>query len=92
MLVDTIMAQLRDAGIDLNAPIAMPPSNWEMACLIGKSVSLVNHGFEDHFDGMDWEEAALELRRAIADGADIKSRADILKYLQECNYDLTDYA
>ena len=92
MLVDQIMAQLRDAGIDLNAAIAMPTDRWAMACLIGKTVSLLHYGYEDWFDGMDWEDAACDVLTAIEDGEDVKTRADIIRFLKDCGYDLEDYS
>ena len=90
-LVDTIMAQMEGAKIDLNAPVAIPADTWGIACLIGRTVSLINNGYEDSFDGMDWEDAAREVRQAIREGEAVNTRMDLIKIVLECDYNLEDY-
>lgn len=90
-MVDEIMARIEGSMIDFDAPIVIPSDDWDLACLIGKTVSLAVNGFEDNFDGMDWEDAAYELRQAMLEGVAIDTRRKIIKLLLDCEYNLLDY-
>lgn len=93
MLVDKLLAQLNVYGINLESDIELPSGQWAMACLIGRTVSLINHGFEDLFDGVDWQDAAEDVLAAQCQGLTFRSRADIVRFLvNECGYNLEDYA
>lgn len=91
MLVDELFAQIDGSKINLDAPVALDTmDNWSVACLIGRTVSLVLNGYEDSFDGMDWEDAARELRRDAKNGEQF-TRRSIIKALDEMGYVLSDY-
>lgn len=91
-LVDTMQAKFQGSKINLDAPVQIPTATWELACLIGATVSLVLNGYEDAFDGMDWEDAAREVRGAISLGKPVNTRADLIKLIREFGYNLEDYA
>lgn len=79
-MLDEMLARLEGAQIDLNASIDLTVmSNWEVACLIGRTDSLSKYGYEDNYDAIYWTQDAQYLRQ------DFKSitRAELLKWLEE---------
>lgn len=90
--VDTMQALIEGSKINLKAPVRIPADNWELACLIGATVSLVLNGYEDAFDGMDWEDAAVMVREAIHEGKKVKTRKDLIKIILKGGYNLEDYS
>lgn len=92
MFVDEFLAQIDGSQINIDAPVDLTAmDNWSAACLIGKTVSLVLNGYEDAFDGMDWEDAAREMRCDAKNGEQF-TRRSIIKALGEMGYNLLDYA
>ena len=93
MCIDEIMAILNGQAINVDTDVDMANlSNWDAACLIGKTVSLALNGYEDHFDGMDWEDAARELRHAAKHENETFTRRSIITALYEMGYDLKEYS
>lgn len=92
MFIDELLATIDGNKINIDAPVDLATmDNWAAACLIGRTVSLILNGYEDDFDGMDWEAAAEELRKDAKDGEQF-TRRTIIKALDEMGYNLPDYA
>lgn len=92
MCIDEMIAIIQGSNINVNAPVDLASmDNWSAACLIGRTVSLALNGYEDAFDGVDWEDAARDLRRDAKAGEQF-TRLSIIKALCEMGYELSDYA
>lgn len=92
MFIDELLATIDGNKINIDAPVDLAiMDNWAAACLIGRTVSLFLNGYEDAFDGMDWEDAAEALRKDAKDGEQF-TRRTIIKALDEMGYNLPDYA
>ena len=79
-MLDEMMARIEGSKINLNEQVDLTTmSNWEVACFIGRTVSLGKYGYEDNFDACDWTQDAQYLRQ------DFKSvsRAELLKWVEE---------
>lgn len=93
MCIDEIIAQIEGSKINVTEIVDLASmDNWAVACLIGRTVSLAINGYEDAFDGMDWEDAARELRRSAKHEGETFTRISILKALDEMGYSLEDYS
>jgi hypothetical protein len=91
MNFDELMARIAGSNINLDAAVDLANmGTWDVACLIGRTVSLVVNGYEDHYDGVDWEGAAIELRSEARNGEKF-TRRTIIKALLEMGYCLEDF-
>ena len=93
MHIDEFFARIEGSKVDVNATVNIASmDNWTVACLVGRTVSLALNGYEDAFDGMDWEDAARELRFSAKHEGKTFTRKSIIKALDEMGYNLEDYA
>lgn len=62
-MLDKILATMTAPNFNIDELIVFPAKPWDFAIMIGQAASMIENGYPDAFDAMDFEDYAQDVYR-----------------------------